>query len=322
MQDRRYPKIFIRSKSELAKHISHYRFSRQEALNLINDVLNNFDNYWKDSKMSEPEKEKYFRSAKGTPLGSLLQKIDAMVLAPHDKMLPNFIFGGVRGTNHAMAAKSLLGCKRKRVLLKLDIKRFFEQINQARVTQFFRAKCACSKRAAKLIGRLCCVSLGPKNSVGTKKTIARGFATSPRLAVWCNLDTFIKLDRLIKKRLRGRDPRIMIYVDDIGITAAQTTREEMENLYGEIYQLFMSDPNQILVLHPLGQKSKIIAHEEGMHILGLELRRNKLILGEKTKSKIDRIKKILKTNPKFQERKKLVKKRRALARYKNYIENL
>jgi non-homologous end joining protein Ku len=52
---RRYPKIGIRSKNELAKRISDDKFTQQEALALINDVIKNKDTYWKDSKRSEPE---------------------------------------------------------------------------------------------------------------------------------------------------------------------------------------------------------------------------------------------------------------------------
>ena len=321
MRNRRYPKIFIRSKSELAKRISHNKFPHQEALKLINDAIQNFDNYWRHSKRSEPKKDKYVRDAKGTPLGLLLNKIDAMLLSPHDKMLPNFIFGGIKGMNHAMAAKHLLGHKRRRTLLKLDIKHFFEQISEDRVAQFFHKKCNCSKKAARLISRICCVPLGPKGS-NNKKTIARGFATSPRLAVWCNLDAFIKLDRLAKKYLKGKDPRIMIYVDDIGITATHVTPAEMEYLYKEIDQLLKSDQNQILELHPLGEKSKILSHEQGMRILGVELRRNTLALGGKTKSKIETVKNKLKKNLQPKERDRYKQKRTALAYYKNYVVNL
>jgi hypothetical protein len=77
MQNRRYPKLYIRSKNELAKHLSHVKFPRENALLLINDVIKNFDRYWRDNKeQSKPEKEKYVRSAKRTPLGRLLDNIN------------------------------------------------------------------------------------------------------------------------------------------------------------------------------------------------------------------------------------------------------
>jgi len=308
MQTSRYPKLYIRSKNELAKHLSHSKFPKEEVLALINDVLNNFTRYWRDNEYrSEPEKEKYVRSAKRTPLGRLLDNINKAVFAPHDKMLPDFIFGGVKNMNHAKAAKYLLGKKRKRTSLKLDITRFFEQISEERVYHFFRDKCACSKRAAALLASFCCVPEGPKDSVSERKTIARGFATSSRLAVWCNLDTFIKLDRLVKKRLKGKDPRIAIYVDDIGITASRVLKEEMEKLSYDAENLLLNtDRNQKLPINK--KKTKISSHEEGIEHLGLRLYRNRLSIGAKTKSKIDRARN-------RGERKPLI-------RYKHYIEKI
>lgn len=324
MQNRRYPKIYIRSKNEFAKHISHSKFSNENALALINNVTQNFDQFWKDNKnQSEPEKEKYVRSAKTTPLGKLLDIINKSVLAPHDKILPNFIFGGVKGLNHAKAAEHLLGKKRKRVLLKLDIQRFFEQISEDRVYHFFHNKCECSKKGAKMLAHFCCVPIGPKGSNKSRKTIARGFATSSRLAVWCNLDIFIKLDQLVKKRLKGKDPRIAIYVDDIGITATGVSKEEMEKLLPEIEQFLLTvDKNQAL---PLNQKKKIgcvKSHEEGMEHLGLRMNKNSLSVGKKTRSKIDKVKNALKTDLDPKERENTKRKKKSLNYYKTYVEGL
>ncbi len=308
MQNRRYPKLHIRSKNELAKHLSHAKFPKAEALALINDVQKNFDSYWRDNKsQSKPEKEKYVRSAKRTPLGRLLDNINKLVLAPHDNLLPDFIFGGIQGLNHAKAVEHLLGRKRRRVLLKLDITRFFEQIREERVLHFFQNKCVCSHKAAKLLASACCVSIGPKDRPGDYKTIARGFATSSRLAVWCNLDTFLKLDRLVKKRLKGKDPRIAVYVDDIGITASRASKEDMEELYKEIQELFTkSDKNQILPLND--EKKDIVSHEQTPEHLGLRMYRNRLSIGAKTKSKLAKA--------------KTKSKRKSLLHYKRYIENL
>ena len=308
MQINRYPKLYIRSKNELAKHLSHSKFPKEEALALINDVIQNYDGYWKDNEYrSEPEKEKFVRSAKGTPLGRLLDNLNKTVLAPHDKMLPDFIFGGVKNMNHAKAAKYLLGRKRRRTSLKLDITRFFEQISEERVYHFFYDKCACSRKSARLLATFCCVPKGQKGSGSNQKTIARGFATSSRLAVWCNLDTFIKLNRLVQKRLKGKDARIAIYVDDIGITASRISKEEMKKLSIEIANLLMSaDRNQKLPINE--RKTKISSHEEGIEHLGLRLYRNRLSIGAKTKSNLDRAK------DKHQ--------RKSLMRYKKYVEQV
>ena len=96
----------------------------------------------------------------------------------------------------------------------------------------------------------------------------------------------------------------------------------MEKLFAEIDELFNSDLNQKLKLHPLGKKSKIMTHSEGMNILGIELRRNNLILGKKTKSKIEIVKNALTKNLDRTERSKYKQKRRALFHYKQYIETM
>jgi hypothetical protein len=320
MQTNRYPKIHILSKNELAKHISHNNPTKERAIKLINDVLNNYDQYWKDNKIkSEPLKNKYVRNAKGTPLGKLLDKINKKVLAPHDNLLPNFIFGGVSGMNHKIAGKYLLGSKRKRTLLKMDIFRFFEQISSDRVYFFFKNKCQCSARAAKLISNLCCVPIGPKGNSSQYKTVARGFATSSRLAVWCNLDIFIKLNRLIIKRLKTHDPRIAIYVDDIGITASRVSKDKMNNLLLEAERLLLTDKNQKLPLNK--RKCDVISYKEKrMEHLGLTLYKNKLSIGAKTKSKLDKAKNKAKNNIPYADKIKSQKKYRSLVQYKKYIE--
>ena len=75
----RFPRINIRSKNELAKHIADKSHPYQERLVLINDAVNNFSDYWYDSGRSEPEKEKFVRSAIGTPLGKLLKLLNDKV---------------------------------------------------------------------------------------------------------------------------------------------------------------------------------------------------------------------------------------------------
>jgi len=314
----RYPKLAIRSKNELAKHIGHKDLSFEKALNLINDVRANFNGYWKDNKKaSKPLDGKYVRSAAGKPLGALLGKINTMVLKPHDKLLPNFIFGGISGLDHVQAAASLIGKKRRRTLLKADIKKFFEQVKHDRVVSLFRNKCRCSLKAAKLLADLCCIPLGPKGSGSDDKSIARGFATSSRLAVWCNLDIFLKLDWLIKKRLKGYDPRLMIFVDDIGITASRVPDQKMEDLYVEIREL-LNGAN--LVLND--KKKKITSHEKGMEILGSRLGRRGLSLGGKTLGKRDVIKNNLKQSLSPEERKLQKLRYRSIMIYKNRVENI
>ena len=330
MTNNRYPKLNIRSKNDLAKHISSTKLPYDKALALINDVQRNHDQYWRDHpKQSQPDKGKWVRDASQSDLGKLLKLIDGTLFKPNDTLLPSFLFGGISGKNHKGAAEQLLGRKRKRVMLKLDITRFFEQNQYDRVYHFLLDKAGCSKSGAKLIADLCCVYYGAKASPENYKTIGRGFPTSSRLAVWCNLDTFIKLDRLVRKELRGKDPRIAIYVDDVGITASRASKEEMMKLYPKIKATLESDKNQKLPLNEA--KTKIIFHsgetydadgnhqgKRGFELLGIQMGRNKLTVGTKTRWKLMNITQ----NYKASRRKNagLRKTRKSILKYKSYIQ--
>lgn len=322
MQNKRYPKIHILSKNELAKHISHKDFSLEKAKDLINDVILNFDKYWKDNKkQSKPEKEKYVRDAKGTPLGKLLDHINKSVLAKYDYMLPEFIFGGVSKKNHVKAATYLIGKKKRRTILKVDIQGFFEQITRERVYKFFVTRAECSHKAASLLADLCTVPKGPKGMEYSEKTIGRGFATSSRLAVWCNLDVFIRLDYLIKKRLKSYDPRIAIYVDDIGITASRVPIKMMESLRDEIHALLENfDKQQPLPVNKT--KTQIKSHKDNIEHLGVQLKRNGLSLGIKTQAKINKLKYKINEDKSLskEEKQKYKNSLRSLLNYQRYIK--
>lgn len=330
MTDNRYPSLNILSKNELAKHISNKSIPFEKVLSLINDVQQNHDAYWRDHpKHSQPDRGKWVRDASQTKLGKLLKLIDAEVFKPSDKILPSFLFGGLSGKNHKGAVMHLLGTKRQRVMLKLDITKFFEQNKHDRVYHFFLNKTGCSKSSAKLLADLCCVYYGAKRSPEKYKTIARGFPTSPRLAVWCNLDVFIKLDRLVRKELRGKDPRIAIYVDDIGITASRASKEDMMRLYPKVKAILESDPNQKLPLND--KKTKIVFHsgetfsingdyvgKQGFELLGLQMGRNKLTLGTKTRWKLMNITQEFKASNRKDRSLRIARK--STLRYKDYVE--
>ena len=313
----KYPKLNILSKNELAKHIHSKDFSIDEAKTLINQVLLDPESHWKDSKRySKPETGKYERNAKRTPLGDLLKKIDSKVLAPCDNLLPAFIFGGIKNSSHIKASKHLLGNKRKRSLLGLDIKSFFETIKEDRVSYFFK-KCGCSLKASKLIAKLCCVPLGEKGNGSKVRTIARGFATSPRLAVWCNLETFMEVERISKAVLKNSDPRIAIYVDDVGITASRVTDSDLEEVKIKAIEILSNfDKNQKLPVND--KKTKKQNYLTGIEHLGLRYERNKLLVGKKTTSKLDKVSREYEHGN--ENTKKLLKnKKKAYFRYKDSV---
>lgn len=313
-----YPKIAIQSKSQLAQRLSYTRFPREKSLAMINKVIINFDKLWKDSSASEPEKGKYVRSAKHSILGILLNLIDKKVLAVHDSSLPPFIFGGVSKKSHIDAVYELMGYEKNRTLISMDISRFFEQIDSRRVFHFFDKKAQCSTRGAELLTELTCVPIGPKGSKSTKLTIARGFATSPRLSIWTNLTTFTKLQQLVLRELKGHDPRIAIFVDDIGITATKVSIKKMEDVAAKVKVLLeYGDANQPLPVND--KKTKVRNWKQGLVHLGLRLGNKNVSIGSKTQSKLTTIKLLhKKTNDK--ESKKQLK--RKLMSYRNYKKQI
>lgn len=314
----RYPILNLRSKNEIAKRILSDRLKYHEAISLINDAIHNRNRYWYDSAESEPEKGKFVRSAVGTPLGKLLKLIDTKILAPHDKLVPDFIFGGLSGRNHIQAARYLLGEQRNRTLLKLDIKRFFEQIRKKRVFYFFHKKCNCSVKAAKILSEICCVPLGPKGSRNAEESIARGFATSPRLALWCNLDIFLRLRWKAKNELKRHDPRIAIFVDDVGIMASRIDEKILEDFSTKAQNILANfDQNQSLPINP--EKKRIMTYTREVEHLGLRFGRNKLSIGRKSRSRVDKIKHELSKQTSKIERRILLQKQRAYHIYKRQI---
>jgi len=319
-KNKRYPQINIRSKNELSKRISSKNFPQEKALELINDVIENFDKYWHDSKKSEPDKEKFVRSSAGTPLHILSKLIKTKILEVHDHLVPEFIFGGISERSHIDAAYELIGKKNKRTLLKMDITRFFEQVTGTRVFHFFNKKCGCSVRASRLLASLCCVPTGKKGNGSSTETIARGFSTSSRLAVWANLDTFLKLKWEVQKQFKGHDPKIAIFVDDIGITASEIDTKTMESLKENFeYILTQYDHNQPLPINL--KKTKVRSFEAGAEHLGLRLGRNNVTIGSKTKSKRAKLRESIKVATGF-KKKQLKMRSVAYNRYENQIKNV
>jgi hypothetical protein len=319
----RYPIIRIRSKNELAKRLVGKGFNFDDSLKLINDVLKNYDKYWKDNdKSSDIKKQKYVRNAKKTPLGKLLKLIDKKILKPNDHLFPDFIFGGVSKKDHVKAAYYLLGTKKNRTKLGLDVTKFFENNHQERVFYFFYDKCECSKIGANLLAKLCCVPIGPKGSETKERTLARGFATSTRLATWVNIDLFLKISWVTKKLLKNNNVKIAIFIDDIGITASQVKRSDMEELADKIKDILDNHyTNHSLPLNTTKtniQNSK----KEPVEHLGLRLGRNKITPGKKTIYNQNELhKKLHGQELTINNKRKLIKIKKSYSRYKAYIRS-
>jgi hypothetical protein len=314
MPDRISPFINLRSKNDLAKRISSKKLTVSRALFLINDVLKKFDNYWHDNeKASEPLKEKYVRSAVGNNLGNLLDLINKKILVPYDGLLPNFIFGGISGKDHVQAAVNLLGGK-GRVFYKLDLEHFFEQVTQKSVFIFF-LKCGCSIKISTLLSKLCCVPEGKKDTKGTQLVLARGFSTSPRLSVWCNLITFKRLKWRIGRVLKNYNFKISVYVDDIGISACKVSSDLINQaliLSKKIIESGNLKINERKTVFP-------IMFSQTVEYLGLKLGRKRVYLGKATQAKLDRT---IKARQNVDCSKKIKERLKGLKNYKKYVDSV
>ena len=215
MTSKQYPTLNIYNIKQLANKISGKGLSYSYALKLINNCIKNKDSYWRDViSVSDLENDKWVRSAKDTPLGFLLERIDECLLKPYDDLLPPFIYGGLTNKNSKAAAIGLRGHKNKRIILKLDMQKCFEHIDYDEIVNLFYDKFGCSKKIAKIIAYLVCVREGAKNNNRHNKLVlGRGFCTSMRISIWCNLDLFFEIFWLEKNKLKKYDPRIAIFIE-------------------------------------------------------------------------------------------------------------
>lgn len=324
----KYPKLHLYTIKDISNRIQEKGLSFYDAGRLLEDCLKNKDNYWFDNiSESKPDKGKWVRSASSKPLGKLQKSINQKILASYDDSLPPFIYGGVGKKGIKDAAKALQGQNNKRTILKIDLHKFFEHISYDDIVETLAQRCSCSLCVAQTIAEIACVEEGPKSSDNeNKKVLARGFSTSSRLAVWCNLDLFIKIFRLASKRLKGHDFRIAIYMDDIGITASRISPSKMASLYKELIELIAKDKANLEVNI---DKTKIVDYldreyssNDGILIegskarfefLGILIGRNSLSASNKTRSKIARL------SQKQQLSKKEQASLKGLKRFANYI---
>ena len=303
MLNQGYPKLNLYTKKQLADAIRGKDLSFDSAMKLIDDCLINKDKYWSDnSEESKSNENKWVRNASGTPLGKLQKRIDQKVLALHDSELPIFIYGGVGKKGIKNAVIALQGKRNKRTLLKLDMSHFFEHISYGDVIKILVCHCGCGKDVAHIIAEIACIQSGKKSSNNTnEKVLARGFSTSSRLAVWRNLSLFRSLFYCMAKRLNKHDPRIAVYMDDIGITASRIDPVSLSSLYKDITKLIENSSKLVVNKN----KTKIIdylQHEYDVtdghlledkiaqfEFLGIGIGRNHLYPGVKIRSKMAKL---------------------------------
>lgn len=320
------PRLRLYTAKDISNCIQGDGLSFYDASRLLDDCLKNKHKYWFDNaNESKPSEGKWVRSASSTPLGKLQKRVDRKILALHDDCLPPFIYGGVGKRGIKNAARALQGKNNKRIMLKMDLHKFFEQISYDAIISTLTQKCSCSPSVAQIIAEIACVEEGPKSSNNkNKKVLARGFSTSSRLAIWCNLSLFIKIFRLASKRLKRHDFRIAVYMDDIGITASRISPSKMVSLYKELLKLITENKAEVNT-----DKTKIVDYlnreysssdgtlVEGsktrFEFLGISIGRNSLSAGGKIRSKTTRL------SRKQQRSKREQASLKGLKRFANYI---
>lgn len=244
------PKVYIRSKAELAKHLSTPK-SYDSILDDINEALNNIQKLYFNHSNSTPNEWKFIRVAKW-PLKKVNNKINEFILKPIDRCLPFFIFWGVSGKNHIKAVKEHKS-KNKRAYIKLDLQRYFDQITQERVIWNLVSKLWCSPKWAYFIASMCCVPEWEKYSDDAKKLIARGFHTSSRLAILCSIEFFMRLNYFLQNKYSHLNPKVSVYVDDITISLDESNTEILQEILtwikklSEKYNLILNDDKEEII---------------------------------------------------------------------------
>ena len=122
----------------------------------------------------------------------------------------------------------------------------------------------------------------------------------------------------MKKKLKGHDPAISVYVDDIGITASRVSLEKMEAFKSEAIVLL---EGQSLPPHKVGPKLVIRKFSDSAEHLGVRLGKRKLSLGREAKFRATEVKKLLKATSEPIAKRELLRRYRAHQRYKKNVRD-
>lgn len=272
-----YPKIPIKSKSELAKHLS-CKGNHVDILNKINAINKNFNKYYSNHKLSKIEEKKYIRKAKSY-LRELNILINDRILKKYDSIVPCFIYWWISKKNYLQAVSQ--HCfNEKRTFIKLDVERFFDQIDYNKVLSVLMNKIWCSYRWAKQIANLCCVPETEFFDEKAKKVIARWFPTSSRLAVLSSIEFFEMLNYKVNKYFKLLKPRISVFVDDISISFLDTS--------DDIINKFLLDVNKLEKKYNIylkKEKEEIIRNTSEAELLWTKIKDWELFLWKKSREK-------------------------------------
>lgn len=231
MNKQPFPKIQIRSKNELAKHLSSKR-NYKDVLEKINHCIERFPYLY--SNHQDSKDGKYIRVAK-RPLKEINKLINTVILKEYDSTIISCIYGWIQNRSFVQAV-DIHKTKAKRTYIKLDLKRFFEQISYEKALWFFK-KTWCKLNIAHMLTWFCCIPNSEYFRIDAERVIARWFSTSSRLAVLCTLEYFQKLNWLTLKYLKKFRPKITVFVDDITISFNNIDDLKFETFLRKINEL-------------------------------------------------------------------------------------
>lgn len=325
----RHPKLNLRTETDLLRFLNAAKsiktknktLKRQVALKDLQYLRENSHIDWNDHPTeSNPEKKKYVRSIRpGSSLNITNRRLNAALKQTLDKNVPQIFYGSVSKKSHIQAASTLCNGK-DTTIISLDITRFFESISPDRVARFF-CKAGCSPDIAEVLVGITCVPLGPKNEPLSDCSLARGFPTSPRLALWATFEIFVKLNRVLQKSFSHLSPKIVVFVDDVGISVKNATVDDIEAVKEQAFVIIESDKKGIsLEVHKKPPKLKVRHISETAEHLGLVIGKKNLAPGFKTRLKIGDVKSKLsdKTLSK-KDRRTALEHKRGLMNYKRSV---
>ncbi|MBP6924369.1 MAG: hypothetical protein KBB78_02270 [Candidatus Pacebacteria bacterium] len=325
----KHPKLNLRTEKDLLRFLNAAKTVKTKNKTLKKQVTSkdlhflseNAHLEWSDHPTeSNPIKKKYVRFVKpGSSLNITNRRLNAALKLTLDKKVPGIFYGSVSKKSHIQAAEVLCNGKNT-TIISLDITRFFESISPSRVARFF-GKAGCSPEIIKVLVDITCVPLGSKNEPLSDYSLARGFPTSPRLALWATYEIFVKLNRVLLKNFPHLSPKMVIFVDDVGISIKNATIIDVEAIKETAFSIIENDKNGInLEVHKKPPKLKVRHISQTAEHLGLVIGKKSLAPGFKTRVKIGDVKtKLSDKSLSKTERETALQHKRGLMNYKRSV---
>ena len=99
------------------------------------------------------------------------------------------------------------------------------------------------------------------------------------------MTAFHRINDLVMKKLKAYDPRMAVFIDDIGISASRVPEDLLRSLVKGIDDILSHESKGAVRLNTA--KTNVFNFKDGINHLGVTLNRNKLILPSDLQSKRD-----------------------------------